>query len=101
MSVSSPVQYGVVPVGVADAVVLAGNVMRQGLLLSNPGPNAVYVAFGQPAAAGQGIALPPGSPPLVLLARDWPGLLTLDLHALCPAAAGFLAGLSSLSQTAS
>jgi hypothetical protein len=84
--------YGEVAVGTADAVVLPAAAGVTGLLLSNPGPVDVFVAFGQAAIVGRSILLPTGGAPLALSNRDWPGLITLDLHAVAAGAGGRLAG---------
>lgn len=94
MAAPSPVSFGTVPVGLADSVVLPADSTRYGLLISNPGPNSVWLAFGAPAAVNRGILIPPGQLPLFLRAQDWPQLFQMDLHGITVNAAGFLAGLS-------
>ena len=94
MPAPQPVSYGVVNVGLADAVVLPADPSRLGLLISNPGPNPIWIAFGAPAVANQSILIPAGGAPVFLRAEDWPQLFQMDMHAITTGAAGKLAGLS-------
>lgn len=85
--------YGEVAVPQADAIVLSGGAAQQSLLLSNPGPVAVYVAFGRPAVVGQSILIPTGVAPILFSNTNFPGLMGVDLHAVAAGAGGRLAGV--------
>lgn len=101
MATSAPLQYGEVSVGLADSIVLPANPARIALLISNPGPNNVWIAFGQTAVVNSSLLIPANSPPLLFRTADWPSLLNMDVHGITTVAPGKLAGLSLLNQSVS
>lgn len=83
--------YFEVPVGVAESVIAPASPGRRFAIVSNPSAVDVYLAFGQPAAVGQSLRLPAGSPPTTFSFID-PGLFGGAVHAIAAAAGGRLAG---------